>query len=238
MWKVAQKYTLADNFFMGGFGGSFFNHQWLICACAPLLCRTPTQSPAKPTIAAVEPDGVTLTARRQLAEVGARGHPEIRQRTAISRRTSTPSTRCSRPTSRATTRRPKGGDPALRRPGAGHHAAAADRADDRRPAEPQGRQLGLVRRRLAGRRSTTATATPVAELPVSPPAVQLLRELRAGHARRAPSTCATAGWTASSSSRRSTPARCRRSPSTSRRAISTSIRAMPTCRRATSTSPT
>ena len=26
MWKVAQKYTLADNFFMGGFGGSFFNH--------------------------------------------------------------------------------------------------------------------------------------------------------------------------------------------------------------------
>ena len=27
MWKVAQQYTLADNFFMGGFGGSFFNHQ-------------------------------------------------------------------------------------------------------------------------------------------------------------------------------------------------------------------
>ena len=30
MWKVAQKYALADDFFMGGFGGSFFNHQWLI----------------------------------------------------------------------------------------------------------------------------------------------------------------------------------------------------------------
>ena len=34
MWKVAEKYVLADNFFMGAFGGSFFNHQWLICACA------------------------------------------------------------------------------------------------------------------------------------------------------------------------------------------------------------
>lgn len=60
MWKVAQKYTLADNFFMGGFGGSFFNHQWLICACAPHYADADT-SPAKPTIAAVEPDGVTLT---------------------------------------------------------------------------------------------------------------------------------------------------------------------------------
>ena len=77
--SVAQKYVLADNFFMGGFGGSFFNHQWLICACAPYYADADT-SPAKPTIAAVEPDGVTPEARRQLAEVGARGHPEIRQR--------------------------------------------------------------------------------------------------------------------------------------------------------------
>ena len=35
MWKWAQRYTLADNFFMGAFGGSFLNHQWLICACTP-----------------------------------------------------------------------------------------------------------------------------------------------------------------------------------------------------------
>ncbi len=43
MWKVAQKHTLADdNFFMGGFGGSFFNHQWLICACAPYYANADT----------------------------------------------------------------------------------------------------------------------------------------------------------------------------------------------------
>ena len=27
LYKIAQQYTLADNFFMGAFGGSFLNHQ-------------------------------------------------------------------------------------------------------------------------------------------------------------------------------------------------------------------
>lgn len=35
LWKLAQQYTLADNFFMGSFGGSFLNHFWLVCACTP-----------------------------------------------------------------------------------------------------------------------------------------------------------------------------------------------------------
>ena len=35
LWKWAQEYTLADHFFMGAFGGSHLNHQWLICACTP-----------------------------------------------------------------------------------------------------------------------------------------------------------------------------------------------------------
>lgn len=35
LWEWARKYTLADNFFMGAFGGSFLNHQWLVCACTP-----------------------------------------------------------------------------------------------------------------------------------------------------------------------------------------------------------
>ncbi len=35
LWQWARRYTLADNFFMGAFGGSFLNHQWLICACTP-----------------------------------------------------------------------------------------------------------------------------------------------------------------------------------------------------------
>jgi len=35
LWKLAREYTLADNFFMGAFGGSFLNHFWLVCACTP-----------------------------------------------------------------------------------------------------------------------------------------------------------------------------------------------------------
>lgn len=35
VWQWAKEYTLADNFFMGAFGGSYLNHQYLICACAP-----------------------------------------------------------------------------------------------------------------------------------------------------------------------------------------------------------
>src|SRR3954469_8854646 len=34
-WQWAKDYTLADNFFMGAFGGSYLNHQWPICACTP-----------------------------------------------------------------------------------------------------------------------------------------------------------------------------------------------------------
>jgi acid phosphatase len=36
MWKWAREYTLADNFFMGAFGGSYLNHVYLICACTPI----------------------------------------------------------------------------------------------------------------------------------------------------------------------------------------------------------
>jgi phospholipase C len=41
LWKWAQRYTLADKFFMGAFGGSFLNHQWLICACPPAFPTAP-----------------------------------------------------------------------------------------------------------------------------------------------------------------------------------------------------
>jgi phospholipase C len=59
MWKVAQKYTLADNFFMGHFGGSFSNHFELACACTPYYPDA-DKSPAKGSISVVEADGVTL----------------------------------------------------------------------------------------------------------------------------------------------------------------------------------
>ena len=41
LWRWAQRYTLADHFFMGAFGGSFLNHQMLICACAPTFPHAP-----------------------------------------------------------------------------------------------------------------------------------------------------------------------------------------------------
>lgn len=36
MWRWAQDYVLADHFFMAAYGGSYLNHQWLICACTPV----------------------------------------------------------------------------------------------------------------------------------------------------------------------------------------------------------
>ncbi len=58
LYKIAQQYMLADNFFMGAFGSSFLNHQWLICACTPFYANAST---ARPSISVVNSDGVTLT---------------------------------------------------------------------------------------------------------------------------------------------------------------------------------
>jgi phospholipase C len=35
LWQWAKDYTLADRFSWERFGGSYLNHQWLICACTP-----------------------------------------------------------------------------------------------------------------------------------------------------------------------------------------------------------
>ncbi|WP_085314972.1 acid phosphatase [Derxia lacustris] len=55
LYKLAQQYVLADNFFEGAFGGSFLNHQYLICACAPEYPNADTAA-AKPTIAVLDTD--------------------------------------------------------------------------------------------------------------------------------------------------------------------------------------
>jgi acid phosphatase len=47
LWQWAKEFTLADNFFMGAFGGSFLNHQWLICACTPEFSDAPESMQAK-----------------------------------------------------------------------------------------------------------------------------------------------------------------------------------------------
>ena len=50
--QLAQQYTLADNFFHGAFGGSFLNHFFLVCACAPQWPDAPAS-----IVAQLGPDG-------------------------------------------------------------------------------------------------------------------------------------------------------------------------------------
>ena len=47
LWIWAREYTLADHFFMAAYGGSFLNHQWLICACTPRDTDAPISARAK-----------------------------------------------------------------------------------------------------------------------------------------------------------------------------------------------
>ena len=82
MWQVARRYTLADNFFMGAFGGSFLNHQYLVCACAPEYPNAdgPT-SPAKNLVSQIETDAqgrVRLVAADNAARSALAGPPRYR----------------------------------------------------------------------------------------------------------------------------------------------------------------
>jgi acid phosphatase len=57
LYQLAQKYTLADEFFAGAFGGSFLNHQYLICACAPTYPNADAPpTGAQPTVAVLDKD--------------------------------------------------------------------------------------------------------------------------------------------------------------------------------------
>jgi phospholipase C len=58
LWEIAKRYTLADNFFMGAFGGSLLNHFYLVCSCAPVY--PDARLKASKLIAAVDADGVSL----------------------------------------------------------------------------------------------------------------------------------------------------------------------------------
>jgi acid phosphatase len=62
LWQIAREFTLCDNFFMGAFGGSYLNHQYLIAARPPYYPNA-DKSPAKDRIAIVEgtdPKGIRL----------------------------------------------------------------------------------------------------------------------------------------------------------------------------------
>ncbi len=47
VWALAKEYTLADNMFHSAFGGSFLNHQFLICSRAPHWDDAPIEARAK-----------------------------------------------------------------------------------------------------------------------------------------------------------------------------------------------
>jgi acid phosphatase len=55
LYALARQFVLADHFFQGAFGGSFLNHQYLICACAPEYPGADS-APARPSIAVLEKD--------------------------------------------------------------------------------------------------------------------------------------------------------------------------------------
>jgi acid phosphatase len=60
LFALARQYVLADHFFQGAFGGSFLNHQYLICACAPEYPNADTAK-AKPSITVLDtPTGAAV----------------------------------------------------------------------------------------------------------------------------------------------------------------------------------
>src|SRR4051794_13116477 len=65
--KLAQQYTMADNFFHAAYGGSFLNHFWLVCACTPTFPNAPDAIKAQLDASgmmtkdgAVTPDGYVI----------------------------------------------------------------------------------------------------------------------------------------------------------------------------------
>ncbi|WP_374348299.1 acid phosphatase [Chitinimonas sp.] len=70
LWQLARRFTLADQFFMGAFGGSFLNHMWLACACTPSF----PDAPAK-LRSVVEDDGITLKQTAESPKSALQGPP-------------------------------------------------------------------------------------------------------------------------------------------------------------------
>ena len=94
LWALAQQYVLADNFFMGAFGGSFLNHQYLICACAPTVpaALVTSNKPSVNVLGTANGKGVpqlALNAARRRPRRPRRSTARRRSRRATSRRSTT-----------------------------------------------------------------------------------------------------------------------------------------------------
>jgi acid phosphatase len=56
--KSHPRYAIEDDFFQGAFGGSYLNHQWLVCACAPIWVGAPNDGGANDLHSVVDGNGM------------------------------------------------------------------------------------------------------------------------------------------------------------------------------------
>ena len=85
LWQLARQYTLCDNFFMGAFGGSFLNHQYLVAAQPPFFPHA-DQGPGKFQIAVVQgddPTGIHPTLADDSPASAMQGRPKFASRDVL-----------------------------------------------------------------------------------------------------------------------------------------------------------
>ena len=65
LWAIARQGVVADNFFEAAYGGSFLNHQYLVCACAPSVSAAyvSTNKPSLNTLGTANAKGVPQLAQ-------------------------------------------------------------------------------------------------------------------------------------------------------------------------------
>jgi acid phosphatase len=85
LYALAQHYVLADNFFEGAYGGSFLNHQYLICACAPTVPSefVATSAPSVNVLGPANAKGVPQLATAATSPASALTGPPVFQTGAI-----------------------------------------------------------------------------------------------------------------------------------------------------------
>ncbi|WP_229425416.1 acid phosphatase [Massilia sp. Se16.2.3] len=78
LWQIAREYTLCDNFFMGAFGGSYLNHQFLISGRTPEFFNA-AETPAKKkiTVLADGPLGHRLAVAPESPKSALAGKPKF-----------------------------------------------------------------------------------------------------------------------------------------------------------------
>jgi acid phosphatase len=84
LWKIAEQYTLCDNFFMAAFGGSYLNHQFLISGRTPEYFNA-KDTAAKKKIAVLDdgPTGYRLSVTKDSPNSAMDGHPHYTNNGAI-----------------------------------------------------------------------------------------------------------------------------------------------------------